>query len=177
MSLVASFAVSQAVGEPSVIILTDTSTGSDGTITGRRVYLRDSLGVYIVPTGTTTDYVLWDYDDASIEIDMLDEDMALSITVEWFNVSLATVYSAVDIVGMTAYSEDFSYNLTTMLAANPLLVNDNAFRKNKSDLRVYIDSGNQAILASSDIVSAQLCYNLATTLRLKSEYYFNESSM
>jgi hypothetical protein len=63
-----------------------------------------------------------------------------------------------------------------MLAANPLLVNDNSFWRQKTNLRLFIDSGNQAIVQSSDIASAQLCYDLETNLMLNSEYYFNEST-
>ncbi len=89
---------------------------------------------------------------------------------------MATLYSATEISGFTEYNEQFDYNLSSMLAANPLLINDNAFRSNKTNLRLFIDSGNQAITNSSDIVSAQLCYDEGTKLRLSSIYYFNEST-
>ncbi len=89
---------------------------------------------------------------------------------------MATIYASSQIKAFTEYNEQFDYNLSTMLAANPLLVNDNSFRGSKDTLRLYIDSGNQAILNSSDIVSAQLCYDEGTKLRLSSPYYFNEST-
>lgn len=89
---------------------------------------------------------------------------------------MAALYSSTLLAGYTPYGEEFDYNLTTMFAANPLLINDNEFRNSKMNLRLFIDSGNQAIIEASDIVSAQLCYDLETYLRLNSIYYFNEST-
>lgn len=89
---------------------------------------------------------------------------------------MATVlYSTSGTYGLTGYNEDFDYQLTSLMASNPLLVNDNYFFKHKSDLRLFIDSGNQAIERAGDIVNAQLCYDQATELRTNSQYYFNES--
>jgi len=175
LALTPSFSVSQPVGENSVLTILDTSTGSDSDITGRRVYLRKSDGTFLVPTGTTTDYILWDYADTSIDIDCLDKDYALLITVQWLQDS-TILYAYSLLTGLTAHNEDFDYGLTTVLASNPLLINDNSFRANKFDLRTFIDAGNQAIEVGSDIKSAQLCYNQATSIRISSQYYFNEST-
>ncbi len=101
MALVNSFSQSQPVGAPSIITLTDTSTGSDSSITERRVYLRKSDGLFLVPPGTETDYIVWDYADATIDIDVLSKDRALLITVEW----IGTVAPVVPIptTGVWAY--------------------------------------------------------------------------
>ncbi len=89
---------------------------------------------------------------------------------------MSTLYTSTQIKGFTEYNENFDYNLSSILASNPLLVNDNSFRENKTNLRLFIDSGDKAVLDSSDIVSAQLCYDEATKIRLSSPYYFNEST-
>ncbi len=83
MSFSPSFSFSQPIGNPSIIIFTDTSSGSDANITTRKIYLRKSDGLYLVPTGTTTDYIEWSYSDSTIEVDVLEKDRALSITVQW----------------------------------------------------------------------------------------------
>ena len=77
MPLTPNFSTSQAVGEPSVITVTDTSTGSDAAIASRRVYLVDYEGNYVVAAGTTTAYTPWPLAQTSIDIDCLTEDMAL----------------------------------------------------------------------------------------------------
>jgi len=82
MPLVPNFSTSQSAGSPSVITITDTSTGSDVAVTQRRVYLLDWQGNYVVPSGTTTNYIQWPIAQATINIDCLTQDMALEVTVE-----------------------------------------------------------------------------------------------
>ena len=89
--LTPNFTASQSSGLPSNILLTDTSTGSDSSIVARRVYLLQADGTYLVPTGTTTQYILWAYADSTISIDVLSQDTALSITVNWVDTNGDTV--------------------------------------------------------------------------------------
>jgi hypothetical protein len=173
MALTPSFSTAQPVGEPSVIRLTDTSTGADAAVTQRRVYIQKADGSYLVPEGTETDYVEWELADTTIDIDCLDKDYGVAITVEWLDVTDEVLYDEEeDAVGFTSYNEDFDYGLTQMMAGNPLLVNDANFFNNKSQLRTLIDSGNQAILRASDLYSAQLCYDAATLIRTNAQYNF-----
>lgn len=173
MPLTVSFTATQPVGEPSVVTITDTSTGVDAAVTQRRVYLAKDDGTFLVPSGTSTDYIQWSYADSSIDIDALvDRDYALLITVEWLNVSNTVLYNTSQNKGFTSFNEDFDYQLTQMLSGNPLLVNDANFFQSKSDLRTEIDSGDKAITRADDIYGAQQCYDRATNLRLNSQYYF-----
>lgn len=176
MPLTPNFSTSQTLGETSVVTVTDTSTGSDGSITQRRVYLRKADGSFLTPDDVDTEYIPWPYADSTIDIDALDKDYAFDVIVQWLDVGNNILYSKTELTGFTLYNETFDYLLTQQLAANPLLVNDNNFFKNKSDLRTEIDSGNQAIELAADILAAQLCYNRATELRLQSQYFFNANS-
>jgi hypothetical protein len=173
MPLTVNFSATQILGEPSEIVLTDTSTGSDNTITQRRVYIETFNGSYLVESGTTTDYEAWDIAEESIVLDVLTKDYAVSIKVEWLTAANAVVYSKTAKSGFTLYNETFDYGLTQMLAANPLLINDNSFFDNKISLRNYIDSGNQALTYAGDLYATQQCYDKATELRVNSKYYFN----
>ncbi|MDE1767227.1 MAG: hypothetical protein KGI27_13295, partial [Thaumarchaeota archaeon] len=145
MAFSQNFSVSQVTGYPSQIVLTDTSTGSDGSIASRRVYLAKADGTFLVPAGTSTQYITWAYANASITIDALDKDYALLITVQWLDAGGAILYALNSLNGETLYNETFDYLLTQMMASNPYLVNDNDFFPNKSLLRTFIDAGNQAI--------------------------------
>jgi RecB family endonuclease NucS len=107
VALSPAFTVAQTVGNPSVLVITDTSTGSDGTITQRRVYLQKADGTYLVPDGTTTDYIEWALADTEIEIDALDKDYGLSILVEWLNVSDVVVEDLEDEYALSLYNETF----------------------------------------------------------------------
>jgi len=84
MPLTPSFSVSQQVGSPSDIVFNDTSTGSDSSLTERRVYLEKHDGQYLVPSGTTTDYIVWPLATNPFTISgILDKDYALNVKVDW----------------------------------------------------------------------------------------------
>lgn len=178
MAFVPNFVAIQPFGTPNLIEITDTSTGSDYRISTRRIYIRKADGSYIVEDGNTNDYIEWDYPDMSITLDVLKKDVAVEITVQWiyYFFNAVILYNKVIMYGFTEYNEMFDYGLTQMLSANPLLINDNDFFPNKSNLRTSIDSGNQAISYAQDLYAAQQCYDRATNLRLSSQYYFNINS-
>lgn len=178
MSFTPSFAVSQTKGSPSVVTITDDSTGSDVAITQRRAYLIKYDGTYLVPDGTSTDYVEWALADASIDIDALDKDYALRVLVQWLDVSNTVLYTTAgdSPYGFTLYNEAFDYQLTQNLSGNPLLMNDSNFYLNKSKLRTFIDSGDQAVSFGVSIYNAQRCYDSATEMRLQSQFIFNRNS-
>lgn len=170
--LTPNFTASQNSGTPSVITLVDSSSGSDVAITQRRVYLLQANGEYLVPTGTTTEYIEWSYANSTIDIDVLTQDTALSITVQWLDVSNTVLYTKTIAFNFTAYNDTFYYGLTQDLVANPSLYAAKEWYYNKMLLRVYIDSADQAISFASDIYSAQLCNDLATNLVTNADFYF-----
>jgi hypothetical protein len=175
MPLTPDFTTSQQAGLPSNVIITDTSTGSDINIVERVVFLVDYAGNYVVPTGTTTNYVLWPLAQSSISINCLTQDTALQITVNWVDAGGVTLNTKTILSGFTLYNETFYYSLTQGQAAvgNPsYILQDNQFFQNKSKLRVLIDSGDQAITLGYDITSAQECYDLATAMVTNQNIYF-----
>lgn len=166
MALSPNFSVSQTFGLPSKVTLADTSTGSDGAITQRRVYLRKPDGTFLVPSGTSTEYIQWSYSASSIIIDALDKDYALSITTQWLNVLNVVLYDKTIPTGLTLYNSTNSYQRTQKLTGNPILINDDDFWERKEALRECIESGNDAILFASDMFAAQQCYDRGTDIRL-----------
>lgn len=172
MALTPSFTASQNSGTPNIITLTDTSTGSDVTITKRRVFLLQSNGQYLTPTGTTTNYIDWSLADISINLDVLTQDTALSVTVQWLTASNVVVVNKTTSFAFTAYNETFYYGLTEDQVANTSLTSSNDWYQNKMILRVELDSATQAISFASDIFSAQAALNRATYISTNSNYFF-----
>lgn len=103
MALINSFAASQIIGLPGVIVLTDTSQGQDTNITERRVFIVDANNDYLVPDGTITNYVVWPYADISIQINCLKVDKAPNITVEWIGTVPVSPY-------IFDYTFDYTFN-------------------------------------------------------------------
>ena len=112
MPLSPNFTASQNSGTPNLIFLTDTSTGSDGTITKRRIYLLQSDGTYLVPAGTATNYIEWALVDVTTSLNVLIQDTALSINVEWLTASNVVVANKTTSFAFKAYNETFYYGLT-----------------------------------------------------------------
>jgi len=179
MPLTPNFNVTQSLGSPSQLTFTDTSSGSDNAISNRFIYIQQANGTYIVQTSnTTTNYTTWLYNQAiaSTTFELLEKDVAVEITMDWVNSSNAVLYTKSITFRFTNFNENFDYALTQNLTANPLLINDNDFFANKSELRTCIDSGNQAYDLVGDLFSAQQCYDRATNLRINSQYFFNINS-
>ena len=175
MPLTPNFTTSQQVGLPSNVIITDTSTGSDPAIVDRAVFLVDYQGNFVVPTGTTTNYVLWPLAQPSISIDCLTQDTALAITVNWVDALGVTLYTKTVLAGFTLYNETFYYSLTQgqAVVGNPsYILQDSNYFQNKSKLRCLIDSGDQAVTLGYDITSAQECYDLATYMTASQNLFF-----
>lgn len=181
MALTVNFSCSQQVGAPTDIDFEDTSTGVDAAVVKRRIYIRNSVGDFLVEDGNTNEYSDWNDFPATttITLTVLSADVAgtaTTITVQWLNVSNVVLYDKTATYGFTLDGETFDYGLTQNLAQNSSLSTDNNFLSNKSKLRTYIDSGNQAISLNSDIYAAQLCYNKATEMMDNSQYLFNTNS-
>jgi hypothetical protein len=178
MAISPSFSMSQNSGTPNIITATDTSTGIDTSITKRRIYLLQSDGTYLVPPGTTTNYSEWAITNTStrqpltISLDVLSQDTALSITVQWLNVSNVVVNTVTNSYAFTAYNETFYYGLTESQVANANLTASTNWYQTKMILRVELDSANQAIIFASDIFSAQAALNRATYISTNQSFFF-----
>jgi len=178
MSFVAAFSAVSVSGEPQNILFTDLSTGSDGNIVSRRIYVSNSIGTFLVEDGVSTEYSVWALPlSDTITLDLLSADMAVKIVVEWLDINNAVLYdSTLASVGFTEYGENFLYGQTQLMTYNPLLINDNNFWANFNKVRTCIDAGNKAITRGADLYSAQQCYDLETDIIASSQYLFNANS-
>ena len=172
MPFVGDFSASQTVGLPSIITLTDESTGSDPAISTRRVYFTTGYNTFLTPSGSATDYILWPLSNSSQNFDVLDKDYSLNIVVFYVNSSGSTLYTASHMYGFTLYNEQFLYDLTQSQTAEYQIIQDQSYYVNKETMRVEVDSGNQAITLASDIAGAQSCYDRATNYRTNQQFYF-----
>ncbi len=156
MPLVPQFTV-VPTSNPAALLLTDTSTGSDGAVTDRQILIFNSAGNQI--PGSPFD---WPLAQASITIAPLTADMGLNIIVNWNNSGGAPLYTKSQLFAATQYAEQFFYSLTQQQAAttNLNILNDFPYFTNKSKLRTLIDSAVQAIAVGADIFSAQFCISI-----------------
>lgn len=166
MALTPAFTITQ-LSDPSAIILTDTSTGSDGAITDRKINLYDvSNNIY-----GSSPYD-WPIAGSSITINPLQKDKSLLIVVTWVNNVGAVLYTLGQVFAFVGYAEQFFSGLTRNQVSQPTITADQQYYQNKSKLRVLIDSAIQAITSMNDIYNAQNCIDLYTPLLNNPQLYF-----
>lgn len=171
--MAASFTNSQDAGNITVATFTDTSTGLS-SITGRLIYLRKYDGTYLVPEGTTTDYVFWAAAEDSIDIDVLDKDYSIEVTVVWYSGS-SVAHTVVSLPNglFTGYSELFLRQLTQAVAANKTLLANRNYWGNKIKLRTLVDDAAQAVSIVNDQTAATFCIDEAKKLTDNISCFFN----
>jgi hypothetical protein len=165
MSLVQNFSATQTLGANSIINLEDTSEGSDGTLTSRRVYLIQADGEYLLPEGNEEDYIEWPIDEDTIEIDALTKDYSLNVLVHWL-AGATVLYSKAVLCLFEQYNKEFLYQLTQKQTSNSVLVNDDSYYERKGQLLTELDSAENAVELAADQYAAQSCLDRATDLRL-----------
>lgn len=167
MPLVPSFTVAPTSVAGSML-LTDTSTGSDGAVTDRKILFFNSAGNLQVPA------IDWPIANATITTSALPADAALNITINWNNSSGVPLYTKSQLFATTQYAEQFFYSLTQQQAAttNLNILNDLPYFTNKSKLRTLIDSANQAITTGADIYSAAFCISIYQQMLNNPNLYF-----
>ena len=170
MALSPSFTAGQNPNSPSTIVLTDTSTGTDVAVVGRRVYITDSAGNAVVPSGTTTSYVVWAIADTEISINCLTQDMALSIKVDWLDVSNTILYTLTQQFCFPAFNQQFAYSLCQGLVP-PITLNTN-YSSNLAALWTSIKGAINAVVENNDIQNSQNCLNQATYLQNNKNLFF-----
>lgn len=167
MPLVPSFTVAPT-SVAGAILFTDTSTGSDVSVTDRKILLYNNAGNPVVPA------IDWPIANATTTIPSLPADIALNITVNWNNSGGTPLYNKSQLFAMTQYAEQFFYSLTQQQAAttNLNILNDLPYFTNKSKLRTLIDSANQAISVGMDIYSSAFCISIYQQMLNNPNLYF-----
>lgn len=164
VSFLPSFYTNQTLGATNIVNAYDNSTGSDVAITQRRLYFQQADGTFLVPSGTTTNYVEWPILSNPLAINLLTQDAALLVICNWCDVNGTVLYTESQLYCYTNNGESFLYQLTQGQASNPALLNDTNYLQNKYLVRVYIDSANNAVLFGLDISAAANCISAYTAM-------------
>lgn len=167
-----SFTVSQNPINPGYIVVNDTSTGTDNLIVSRRVTIKDSEGNYIVPSGTTTDYIVWALGTTSIALNVLTQDTAANIKVEWLYSGNVVQYTANANYCFTQYNQQFLYYLIQLQSLNYNIIQDTNYWGNVGIFWTNIKGAINAVEIGNDIVAAQVCLNRATNMANNQAKYF-----
>lgn len=166
------FTVAQTSANPAYIIMTDTSTGTDGLIVSRRITITDSNGDYVVPAGVTTNYIDWPLLDNPISLNILTQDMALNIMVEWLYAGAVVEYDLNNNYCFSEYNKQFLYYLIQLQSLTYNIIQDNNYWGNVSTFWINIIGAINSVAIADDIFASQVCLNRATFMAQNQATYF-----
>jgi len=166
------FTVAQTPINPAYIIVTDTSTGSDPLIIGRTITIKDSFGNYLVPEGITTNYIDWPLVDISISLNILTQDVAANVLVEWLYAGPVIQYSLNRNYCFSQYNKQFLYYLIQLQAHNYAIIQDNNYWGNVGIFWTNITGAINAVEIGDDIAASQACLSRATFMAQNQSIYF-----
>ena len=166
------FTVAQTSANPAYIIMTDTSTGTDGLIVSRRITITDSNGDYVVPAGVTTNYIDWPLLDNPISLNILTQDMALNIMVEWLYAGAVVQYDLNNNYCFSEYNKQFLYYLIQLQSLTYNIIQDNNYWGNVSTFWINIIGAINSVAIADDIFASQVCLNRATFMAQNQATYF-----
>lgn len=175
MPYTANFTVSQSPTNPALVIITDTSTGSDPSIDSRRVTITDCYGNYLVPTGVTTNYIAWPLVDNPLIVNVLTQDTAVNIKVEWLDATTpvpVVLYDLDQNYCLSEYNKQFLYYLIQLQAHAYNIIQDNSYWDNVGTFWANIIGAINAVEVGNDIFASQACLNRATFMQQNESNYF-----
>lgn len=172
MALTPSFACAQSPITFNVVVVSDTSTGSDSNIASRRVYVETSTGTFLVNSGITTDYTPWSLSSATINLNILTQSTACTVTVEWVDSGGTVLYTSTSTFCFRYYLNAFGYYLTQLIAATPNIIQDTNFFNNYAKFWSLLKGAINAIDFASDVANSQEQLNMATYMQNNQNLYF-----
>jgi hypothetical protein len=170
------FTVAQTSANPAFIILTDTSTPPNDyatyDITTRRITITDAFGNFIVPTGTTTNYINWPLLDNPISLDVLTQDSAVNIKVQWLDEFDVELYELNNNYCFSEFNKQFLYYLIQLQSLTYSIIQDNNYWGNVGILWTNIIGAINSIEIGNDIFASQACLNRATFMAQNQANFF-----
>lgn len=169
MAFSADFSVSQGLDVQS-FTLTDTSSGSDGNLTGRTIALYQANGSLL--GGATINWPLSDGATKALT-GYLPRDYSLLILVTWQSSSPipGSSYSKSAIYTFTGNSNAFAYGLLQQIAALQSITSDNGFEDNLAILNSEIQNAGRAS-TYGDHGNAQQCLDRIYNMIVNQQFYF-----
>ncbi len=171
MPLDPSIQVSQSAISPSVVTITDNSSGSDVSIVARRVFVSDAYGNYLTGNGTVN-YTEWPLVQTSISLDILLQDTAVNILVNWVDVSGNTVETYNNNYPLSQFGKQFFFYLIQQQGLQPSTYQDSNYSGNLAIFWSNIVGGDNAVSYGNSIAAAQECYNREILMQQNESMYF-----
>lgn len=170
MPLVPSFLIGSvntgATINPSSIVLTDNSTGSDGAITAR------TISLYTVQNNLLVAVIPWPLASTAITINPLTTDIALNVLINWVDSGGSSLYNLGQIAAFTGYGEQFKYNLIQTETSSPGILQDVNYQNYVNTLENYLVNAVKAISIGQNLGNAEAMILKETYLVQNANLYY-----
>ena len=166
------FTVSQIPSNPALLVIDDTSTGSDPLIVSRVIYITNYNGDAVVPQGVLTSYIPFPYPGNSMTINLLTEDSALNVRIEWLNAGGGVLYDVNTNYCFSQYSKQFLYYLIQLQSLTYNIIQDNNYWGNVGIFWTNVVGAINSVEVGNDIYSSQVCLNRANFMAQNQAIYF-----
>lgn len=156
MALTPNFSSAQSLSNLSQVTFTDTSTGTDGTITSRQIYIQLANGNYLTSAGesTTSAFETWSYSNSTITLSLLSKSTAATVTVKWLSGTTVT-YTKVIVSEWDLYDYLFAFELLQTQTANPAVIEDAEYYSNFFMFLTNLWNSENSVTVGSDVYSSQ----------------------
>ncbi len=172
MALTPAFTVSQTPLNPALAIFTDTSTGSDGSVTARVITITNSAGSYMVAIGASGTTIPWALVTNPISINLLTQDTAVSCKVDWVNSGGTVLYTLTQQYCLAEFNMAYLYNLIAQQAQAYPIIQDTNYWGNVAIFWTNIIGAQKAVELADDIASSQASLDRATYMQAKASNFF-----
>lgn len=173
MAIVPNFSSTESLANNNLVTFTDTSTGSDGTLTTRRIYCRLANGNYLTTAGesTTSAYEVWSYSSSSIQLNLLRQSTTSRVTVEWY-AGATLAYSKTILMEWDLYDYLFAFGLIQTQTGNPRIIQDQNYYSNFFAFITNIWNSEAAVTYGDDLYSSQGALDVNQEMITNSSKYF-----
>lgn len=156
MALVPNFTTAESISSPDEITFEDTSTGSDGGLTSRRIYIQLDNNNWLTTAGesTTEAYETWAIGDTTTTLSLLNSSTSATVTIKWMTGSTVT-YSKVKYQIWDLYDYLFGLELIQAQEATPGIIQDANYYSNFFQFITNIWMAENAISYGDDVYSSQ----------------------
>ncbi len=173
MAIVPNFSSAESLAIPQNVTFTDTSTGSDGGLTIRKIFVRLANGNWLTANGESTTIVStdWPIADSSITISLLTQSTTASVNVIWYTGAAETNTKTI-LMEWDLFDYLFAFGLIQNQTANPTIISDTNYYGNFFRFITNIWNSESAVVYGNDLYSSQAALNVNQNMINNSQLYF-----
>jgi len=156
MPITPNFTTSQMLATPNIVTFNDTSSGNDGNITERRIYIRLANGNWLTSLGESSisSYDIWPILSNSISLDLLKRSMAADVTIKWMNGG-TELYNFKKSQYWNVFDYLFGLELIQAQTATPKIIQDSSYYNKFFQFISNIWASESCIIYGDDVYSSQ----------------------